>query len=95
VTGLAEATVDAGMMYSIVVPPGKRSLVIKTSGRVGNAAIYVAKGYEPTNSSFDKFSDNVGDYQDVRYKSPAAGTYYIWVEAYKAFRGVKLEATYK
>jgi serine protease len=95
VKGLAEATVDSGKLYSIVVPSGKSSLVIKTSGTVGNAALFVARGYDPTSSSFDKTSDNAGDYQNVTFKAPVAGTYYIWVEAFKPFKGVTLEAIYK
>ena len=95
VKGLAEATVDSGKLYSIVVPSGKSSLVIKTSGTVGDDDIYVARGYKPTDSSFDKYSDNYGDNESITYKSPKAGTYYILVEAYQAFSGVTLVATFK
>ncbi|PRC94361.1 protease pro-enzyme activation domain-containing protein [Solimicrobium silvestre] len=95
VTGLAEATEGSGLYYSIVVPAGKSSLVIKTTGTVGDDDIYVGKNYKPTLNNFDKYSDNYGDNDSVTYRNPAAGTYYVFVEAYQAFSGVTLTATFK
>ena len=95
VTGLVESTIGGDLMYSIVVPSGKRQLVIKTSGSIGDDDIYVGNGYQPTDYSYDTYSDNYGDYENITYNNPAAGTYYILVEAYEPFSGVSLVATFK
>jgi serine protease len=94
-TGLAESKAGQDMMFSIVVPAGKSTLTFKTSGTIGDADIYAAFGRLPTDYSYDKFSDNYGDYETITFKSPKAGTYYLLLEAYQPFSGVTLTGTYK
>ena len=93
VKGIAGAT-DSSTYYSIVVPAGRSSLSIKTSGGSGDEDLYVQLGSKPTTSSFLRRSWNYGNSESISIRAPKAGTYYIMLYGYAAYSGVTLVATY-
>jgi Zn-dependent metalloprotease len=93
VTGLGLAS-GASKTYTIVVPAGRPSLTIKTTGGTGDADIYTKLGVAPTTTSYQAKSDGATTVETITLTSPAAGTYYILLKAYTTFSGVTLTATY-
>ena len=93
VTGISLAT-GASKLYSIVVPAGKASLTIKLSGGSGDGDIYARMTTPPTTSSYTKKSDGSTNTETITFTSPAAGTYYILVNAYSKVTNTSLKATY-
>jgi Zn-dependent metalloprotease len=94
VTGITLAK-SASKTYTIVVPSGKTSLTIKLSGGTGDGDIYTKLGSAPTTTSYLKKSDGSTNAETITVTSPAAGTYYILVNAYAAVSGTSLLATIK
>lgn len=82
------------LMYTIAVPSGQTSLVVKTSGGTGDADLYVKRGAAPTTSSYDGRGYTSGNAETVTISNPVAGTFYVGVYGYSAFSGVTLTATY-
>lgn len=93
VTGIALAA-GASKVYTITVPAGRPSLTIKTTGGTGDADIYEKMGSAPTTTSYTLKSDGATTVETITVPSPAAGTYYILVNAYSAISGVSLTASY-
>ncbi len=93
VTGISLAT-GASKLYSIAVPAGKASLTIKLSGGTGDGDIYAKMGSAPTTTSYTKKSDGSTNTETITFTSPAAGTYYILVNAYAKVTSTSLKATY-
>ncbi|TXH39903.1 MAG: hemagglutinin, partial [Burkholderiaceae bacterium] len=84
----------AQKLYSITVPAGRTSLTIKLSGGTGDGDIYAKAGSAPTTTSYTKKSDGSTNTETITVTSPAAGTYYILVNAYSAVRSTSIIATY-
>jgi pseudolysin/vibriolysin len=80
-------------VYSITVPAGKTSLTIKLSGGTGDGDIYAKLAATPTTTSYDKKSDGSTNAETITYSAPAAGTYYVLVNAYATVSGASLTAT--
>ncbi|HLO93225.1 MAG TPA: M4 family metallopeptidase [Burkholderiaceae bacterium] len=93
VTGISLAK-GASKLYSIAVPSGKASLTIKLSGGTGDGDIYAKMGSAPTTTSYTKKSDGSTNTETITFTSPAAGTYYILVNAFAAVSSTSLKATY-
>ena len=93
VTGISLST-GASKLYSIVVPSGKASLTIKLSGGTGDGDIYARMTTAPTTTSYTKKSDGSTNTETITFTSPAAGTYYILVNAYSTVSSTSLKATY-
>jgi hypothetical protein len=93
VTGLG-LTAGASQVYTIVVPAGRPSLTIKTTGGTGDVDIYTKLGSAPTTASYLAKSDGLTTAETITISAPAAGTYYILLNAYATFSGVTLTATY-
>ena len=85
----------ASKTYTIVVPAGKTSVTIKLSGGTGDGDLYVKVGSAPTTSSYLKSSTGSTNTETITVTSPAAGTYYILVNAYAAVTSTSLVATIK
>jgi hypothetical protein len=94
VTGITLAK-NASKTYTIVVPAGKTSLTIKMSGGTGDGDLYTKLGSAPTTTSYLKKSDGATNAETITVTSPAAGTYYILVNAYAAVSSTTLVATIK
>lgn len=84
---------NTSKVYSITVPAGKTSLTIKLSGGTGDGDIYAKLGATPTTTTYDKKSDGATNTETITYSAPAAGTYYVLVNAYAAVSGASLVAT--
>ncbi|HST28124.1 MAG TPA: PPC domain-containing protein [Rudaea sp.] len=95
VTGLSATKGNWSPYYSIVVPSGASSLTVSISGGTGDADLYVRKSYHPTLSSYTCRPYLTGNSETCTISSPAAGTYYMAVEAYAAYSGVTLKVTVK
>lgn len=84
---------NTSKVYTISVPAGKTSLTIKLSGGSGDGDIYAKLGATPTTTTYDKKSDGATNTETITYSAPAAGTYYVLVNAYAAVSGASLTAT--
>ncbi len=93
VTGLAGATGNQ-KFYKIDVPTGQSQLEIKLSGGTGDADLYVRKDTPPTLTEWDYRPYLIGNNETVTINTPVAGTYFILLNAYQAYTGATLVATY-
>jgi len=93
VTGVSLAK-NATRLFSIAVPAGRTSLVVKLSGGTGDGDIYVRRGSVPTTTSYDGKSEGSTNAETVTLSATTAGTYYILLNAYSAVSGASLVATY-
>jgi len=93
VTGLSATTGNWSTYYSIVVPSGASKLTVSISGGTGDGDLYVRKSYHPTLSSYTCRPYLTGNNETCTISSPAAGTYFIAVEAYATYSGVTLKTT--
>ena len=80
-------------LYRITVPSGASLLTVTTTGGTGDVDLYVRQGQAPTGSSYDCESAG-GDNEEIcELELPAAGTWYILLEAFEEYSGVTLTAT--
>lgn len=93
VTGLSGAT-GSWAYYKITVPSGQTSLVITISGGTGDCDLYEKKGAQPTSTSYDNRPYLTGNNETVTISNPVAADYYIGLNAYAAYSGLTLKATY-
>jgi hypothetical protein len=93
VTGLAGAASDQAF-FQIDVPAGQSQLEIQMSGGTGDADLHVRKDLLPTLTEWDYRPYLIGNEETVTINTPAAGTYYLLLNAYQAYSGVTLVATY-
>jgi len=93
VTGLSDST-GGQKVFTIVVPSGQTSLTVSISGGTGDSDLYTKLGSAPTLSSYDCRPYKSGNSETCTYSNPAAGTYYIMLNAYSSYSGVTLTATY-
>jgi subtilase family serine protease len=94
VTGLS-ADEDGQLNFCVEIPAGASNLVVTTTGSNGDADLYVSFGTPPTLSTYDCRDYNVGSNGTCSFSSPQAGTYYIMINAYQAYTGLTLEATWQ
>ena len=92
-TGLA-AVAGQNFLYAIDVPPGRTTLDFNTGGGTGDADLYVKFGAIPTFAIADCKSEGSTTVESCTFTSPAAGTWYVIVNAYSDISGVNLTATY-
>lgn len=93
VTGLGLAS-GTSRVYTIVVPAGRSSLTVKTSGGTGDADIYLSLGSTPSTTSYQYKSNGPTTAESITVSNPAAGTYYLLLNSYATFSGVSLIANY-
>ncbi|NID15089.1 PKD domain-containing protein [Luteibacter yeojuensis] len=93
VTGLS-APHNGQLNYTVVVPSGAHNLKIAISGGSGDADLYVRLGAAPTLSTFDCRPYVTGNTESCTASAPTPGTYYVMLNAYAAFSGVTLKATW-
>ncbi len=85
---------DTSRLYAINVPTGKTKLMIASSGGTGDADLYVRLGVPPTIASYQQASEGATTVENITINNPAAGTYYILLNASAgAINGVSLTAT--
>lgn len=93
--GGLSATVGSALLYTVVIPSGAQNLVISTSGGSGDADLYVRLGSAPTTSTYDCRSWALGPAEQCTFAAPAAGTYYVLINAFESFSGVSLVASWQ
>ncbi|MFE8596445.1 M4 family metallopeptidase [Archangium violaceum] len=80
--------------YSLEVPAGQTSLAFEISGGTGDADLYVRSGAVPSASTYDCRPYASGNAESCPFPNPAAGTWYVMLNAYSAYSGVTLKGTY-
>jgi serine protease len=93
VTGLSGA-VGSTRDYTLVVPAGATQLSFALSGGTGDADLYVRRGAQATSSTNDCASESGTNAETCSFASPAAATYHVRVQAYRAYSGASLVGNY-
>ena len=95
VSGIAAAT-GTQLMYALAIPTDTpvSNLKVTISGGSGDADLYVRYGAQPTLTTYDCRSYVTGNTETCTIAAPIEGTYYIMLNAYAAFSGVTLTASY-
>ena len=88
------AAAGEALYYRLDVPANVGSLTLRTYGGAGDVSLYVARGYVPTASSYDAASTRPGTTEALVLNKPAAGVYYVRVQAIAASSGVSVLAAY-
>jgi Zn-dependent metalloprotease len=92
-TGQAGST-GANAFYKLTVPAGQTSLVFNLSGGTGDADMYVKFGAAPDSSTYDCRPYVSGNTETCTFTNPAAGDWYVMLNAYSTYSGVSLKGTY-
>jgi Zn-dependent metalloprotease len=93
VTGISDSA-GGQRFYKLTVPSGQSSLKFDTSGGTGDLDMYVKFGAAPTTSTYDCRPYATGNTESCSYTNPAAGDYYVMLNAYSAYSGASLVGTY-
>lgn len=93
VTNLSAASGEA-LRFTLEVPAGSASLKFEISGGSGDADLYVRFGSAPTTSVYDCRPYLSGNNETCSITNVQAGTYHVMIQAYSAFSGVSLVASY-
>ncbi|MEP6898834.1 MAG: pre-peptidase C-terminal domain-containing protein [Rhodanobacter sp.] len=88
------AAKNAQLAYTVVIPAGATNLVISESGGTGDADLYTKFGSAPTLTSYDCRPYVTGNTESCTVAAPQAGTYYVMVNAYAAFSGLSVKASW-
>lgn len=92
-TGQSSAA-GSSQYYTVQVPAGASNLVIASSGGSGDADLYVRAGSQPTTSTYDCRPYKSGNAESCTFATPTAGTYHVMLNAYAAYSGVTLQASW-
>ncbi len=80
--------------FTLEVPANASSLTFNISGGSGDADLYVRFGGEPTLNTYDCRPWRNGNNETCTVDNVQAGTYYVMVQAYSSFSGVRLIAEF-
>jgi len=80
--------------WKLDVPSGQTTLTFTISGGSGDADLYVQQGAKPTKTSYACRPYKTGNSETCTFSPPAAGTYWVMLDAYAAYSGVTLTGTY-
>jgi vibriolysin len=80
--------------YALEVPAGQPSVSFEISGGTGDADLYVRSGAVPSSSTYDCRPYKSGNAELCSFTNPAAGTWYVMLNAYSAYSGVTLKGSY-
>lgn len=94
VSGLS-ASRGQWLRYRLDVPAGQSVFDVTISGGSGDADLYVRYGAAPTTSSYDCRPYRNGNNEECSFNNPAAGTWYLYIRAYRSFSGVTLSGFYQ
>ncbi|QRK07430.1 trypsin-like serine protease [Archangium violaceum] len=79
--------------YRVSIPSGLKVFNVHISGGTGDADLYIQHGAQPTESSFTCRPYSGGNNETCSIPNPAAGTWFISVQGYSDFSGVRVHAT--
>lgn len=92
-TGLSAAAKNQAA-YTVTIPAGASNLVISTSGGTGDVDMYTRFGSAPTTGSYDCRPYKNGNSESCTVAAPKAGVYHVMLDAYAAYAGVSLKASW-
>jgi vibriolysin len=93
VTGVSDAT-SGQKFWKLDVPAGQTSLTFTITGGTGDADMYVQSGTKPTLTSYACRPYKTGNEETCTFTPPAAGTYWVMLNAYAAYSGLSIKGTY-
>lgn len=93
-SGLTESTSQTTDSYFIHVPVGATNLVMSINGGSGDADLFIKQGTAPSASNYDCRPYRSGNNETCTVSAPAAGIWYMNVNAYSAFANVTLAASF-
>jgi serine protease len=93
ITGQAAAAGE-GLYYRLNVPANVSSLTVRTYGGAGDVSLYVGAGSVPTPTSYTAASVRPGTTEALVLNKPAAGVYYVLVQANVVSSGVSVLVAY-
>ena len=79
--------------YAIAVPAGTTAASFTITGTSGDADLYVKRGAVPTTSAWDYRPYLSSSNESVSVTNPAADTWYVMVQGYRAYSGLTLRAS--
>ncbi|MEN9867527.1 MAG: hypothetical protein RL748_3117 [Pseudomonadota bacterium] len=79
--------------FVIDVPAGNSSVKFAISGNNGDADLFAQLGSRPTTSAYKCKSDGPSSVESCTVSAPAAGKYYLGVQAYSAYSNLSVTAT--
>lgn len=82
------------VVLRIIVPPGARNLVVRTSGGRGDCDVYLRHGAHPTTDEHDARSAGGSTSERAAVERPEAGVWYVLLHAPREYSGVSLSARY-
>lgn len=93
---LSGQSIAAGdsLYYRLDVPANVGSLTLRTYGGTGDVALYVARDYVPTTSSYAAASSRPGTTEALLLNKPTAGIYYIRLHAAVSSSGISMLAAF-
>ncbi len=80
--------------FVVDVPPGSATLTVQLSGGIGDADLYVRAGAQPTLTTFTCRPFRDGNNETCTINAPAAGPYFIMVNAFNGYFGATLTASF-
>jgi serine protease len=80
--------------FYIDVPSGQTNLTISISGGSGDADLYVRQGSKPTLSTYTCRPYLSGNNETCSFTNPAAGRWWVLLNAYSAYSNTSLRAVY-
>ncbi|TXK64563.1 PPC domain-containing protein [Alkalisalibacterium limincola] len=83
------------LLFVIDVPEGSHDLLVVTSGGPGDADLAIRQGELPTFEENDCASFTVGNQDACLIESPAAGEWFILIDAWVEFEGLALVASFE
>jgi vibriolysin len=93
VTGIGDSA-GGQKFYKLTVPASQTSLVFATTGGTGDVDLYTKQGSAPTTSTYTCRPYASGNAETCTHSSPAAGDWYVMLNAYSTYSGVTLTGTY-
>jgi vibriolysin len=93
-TGVSDSVVGNFKFWKIDVPASQTSLKITIAGGTGDADLYLQATNKPTLTSYVCRPYVSGNSETCTITNPAAGTYWVGLNAYTAYSGVTLTGSF-
>jgi vibriolysin len=93
VTNISDAA-GGQKFWKLDVPANQATLTFTIAGGSGDADLYVQAGSKPSKTVYQCRPYKNGNAETCTFTPPAAGTYWVMLDAYAAYSGVSLTGTY-
>ncbi|PAJ75243.1 hypothetical protein CJF42_06225 [Pseudoalteromonas sp. NBT06-2] len=81
-------------LFTVTLPENASNLSVKLAGGSGDVDLYLRKAVQPTEKLYDCRSYNDKNAESCLIEMPISGTWYILMQAYKAYSGVSMQLSY-